>query len=176
MSDSMRILAINPGSTSTRVALFEESTPVAEARIDHSGSDFGRRGDLWNELGARRSAVLKFLATRGIRVETLDAIVGRGGLLRPVPGGTYEVSKTMLQDARAHRQGAHPSNLGCALASEIGAAAGAPAFVVDPVSTDEFNDLAYYSGLAGVRRRSLGNPVRMHPLRTPTTITRSTQA
>ena len=162
MSDPIRILAINPGSTSTRVAVFDEAKPVAEARIDHSGKKVGRRGDLWNELGARRRDVMTFLETSGIELQTLDAIVGRGGLLRPVPGGTYEVNETMLHDARAHRQGAHPSNLGCALASEIGEAAGAPAYVVDPVSTDEFNDLAYYSGLAGIRRRSLAHALSIH--------------
>jgi len=162
MSDPLRILAINPGSTSTRVAVFDEGNTMAEARLDHTGEHIGRRGDLWNELGARRKDVLDFLATRKISLESLDAVVGRGGLLRPVPGGTYKVNETMLHDARAHRQGAHPSNLGCAIASEIADAAGVAAYVVDPVSTDEFNDLAYYSGLAGVRRRSLAHALSIH--------------
>ncbi len=162
MSESLRILAINPGSTSTRVAVFEEATLVAETQLDHTGEHIGRRGDLWNELGARRADILEFLAARDIPLKSLHAVVGRGGLLRPVPGGTYEVNETMLHDARAHRQGAHPSNLGCALASEIAEAAEATAYIVDPVSTDEFNDLAYYSGLAGVRRRSLAHALSIH--------------
>ena len=162
MSDTLRILTINPGSTSTGVAVFEEASPLAQARLDHTGQHVGRRGDLWNELGARRKDILAFLADRDIPLESLDAIVGRGGLLRPVAGGTYEVNQTMLHDARAHRQGAHPSNLGCALASEIAEAAGVAAYVVDPVSTDEFNDLAYFSGLAGVRRRSLAHALSIH--------------
>jgi butyrate kinase len=95
-------------------------------------------------------------------MESLNAVVGRGGLLRSIEGGTYEVNERMLADARANLQGVHVSNLGCALAHDLAARARVKAYIVDPVSTDEFTELAYFSGLKEISRRSLVHTLSIH--------------
>ncbi len=162
------ILVINPGSTATRVALFEAevsrrsaSLPAAATR-PHEG--------LWDEFPARLEEIRSWLEKGEGEKGGLSAVVGRGGLLGPVEGGTYEVNEAMLADARSDRRGAHASNLGCALARAMADEAArsrgvkVPAYIVDPVSTDEFSELARYSGLAGVPRTSLSHALSIHAL------------
>jgi butyrate kinase len=162
------ILVINPGSTSTRAALFEAdasrrttSLPAPPTR-PHEG--------LWDEFPGRLEGIRRWLEEGETEKAGLSAVVGRGGLLRPVEGGVYEVNEAMLADARSNSRGAHASNLGCALARAMADEATrskgvpVPAFVVDPVSTDEFSELARYSGLAGVPRTSLSHALSIHAL------------
>ena len=156
------VLVINPGSTSTRIGLYRGETRVAEEKLDHPPETPGESSDLWKQLEPRRVAVADFLERSGIKPGSLDAVVGRGGLLRPVAGGTYEVSESMLEDARVGLQGSHPSNLGCALAASVARPVGIPAYVVDPVSVDESEELAAYSGLAGIRRHPLSHALSVH--------------
>jgi butyrate kinase len=180
--DNLRILVVNPGSTSTRVALFVGATSQGSASLPAPRS--GSRTDPWDEFTVRLMSVRGWLAEEGIEKVELSAVVGRGGLLRPVEGGTYLVNEAMLADARGNRQGAHASNLGCALARAIADEAAReragisskgpaeelfsggeiPAFVVDPVSTDEFRELARYSGLREIPRRSLSHALSIHAL------------
>jgi butyrate kinase len=163
-----RVLVVNPGSTTTRVALFigdrEEdavSLPAPE------GEAFG---DLWSEFPHRLTSIRQWMEAQGMERAGLSAVVGRGGLLRPVEGGTYLVNEAMLADARGSRRGVHASNLGCALAralaDEVAREAGKsiPAYIVDPVSTDEFHDLARYSGLRELERASLSHALSIHAL------------
>ena len=151
------VLVINPGSTSTRIALYRGASRVAEEEISHPPEALDESAGLWKQLGPRSAAVRDFIERTGVKPGSLDAVVGRGGLLRPVAGGTYEVSELMLEDARIGLQGSHPSNLGCALAAAVARPEGIPAFVVDPVSVDESEELAAYSGLADVNRRPLSH-------------------
>ena len=95
-------------------------------------------------------------------VQACSAVVSLGGLLRPVPGGTYTISETMLNDARKNIQGEHASNLGCALAHHLAREFSCPAFVVDPVSVDEFEPMAFYSGHPLIRRNSLSHALSIH--------------
>jgi len=177
-----KILVVSPGSTSTEVALFEGE--VRQDGVSLAAPRLEPLTDLWDEFPARLEAIRGWLAEEGIEVAELSAVVGRGGLLRPVEGGTYLVTEAMLADARGNRQGAHVSNLGCALAramadeaareraaiSPTGTAEGpfsggaVPAFVVDPVSTDEFMQLARYSGLREIPRKSLSHALSIHAL------------
>ena len=156
------VLVINPGSTSTRIALYRGESRVAEEELVHDRDTLDESGGLWRQLGTRSEAVRNFLERTGIEAGSLHAVVGRGGLLRPVTGGTYEVSESMIEDARAGLQGSHPSNLGCALAAEVARPEGIPAYVVDPVSVDESEEIAAYSGFAGIRRRSLSHALSVH--------------
>jgi butyrate kinase len=162
-----RLLVINPGSTSTKVALFKEETLEAESLL---GVPSERGQELWEEFPHRLEGIRGWLEEEGVRLETLSGVVGRGGLLRSMEGGTYRVNETMLADARGNLQGAHASNLGCALAQALAQEAAGEgeleveAFVVDPVSTDEFSDLARYSGLKGVPRKSLSHALSIHAL------------
>ncbi len=156
------VLVINPGSTSTRIALYRGESRVAEEELAHLPEVLEESADLWKQLEPRSVAVRDFLQRTGVEADSLDAVVGRGGLLRPVAGGTYEISESMLEDARVGLQGLHPSNLGCALAAAVARPEGIPAYVVDPVSVDESEELAAYSGLAGIRRRPLSHALSVH--------------
>ena len=137
------ILAVNPGSTTTKVALFEEEAEVSGDVFRHDAADLRSCGKLWDQLELRWQAVHGW--TSG-NVRELSAVVATGGLFRPLVGGTYAVNERMLSDARANLQGEHASNLGCALAHRLASAYGCNAYVVDPVSVDEFEPLARYSG------------------------------
>lgn len=150
------VLAINPGSTSTRIALYLDDKLEAEQEIrlrPNESADGRTSGEPLDRIGA----IHEFLDQFGVRVTELDAVVGRGGLLRPLEGGVYRVNEALLRDAETGLQGIHPANLGAILAHEIAIEAGAPAFIVDPVSVDEFDELARLSGLEGLTRRSLSH-------------------
>ena len=164
-----QVLVLNPGSTSTKVALFHGEVPLAQADLPAPGSV----GELWDELPIRLVAVREWLDSQGTDLAILAAVVGRGGLLRPVEGGVYRVTEAMLADARGNRQGTHASNLGCALARALAdeatrarsqASDPVPAFVVDPVSTDEFGELARLSGVKEIPRKSLSHALSIHAL------------
>jgi len=115
--DGPRVLVVNPGSTSTRVALFAGEICQSSASLPAPHSD--PQTDLWDEFTNRLKNIRGWLAQEGIEKAELSAVVGRGGLLRPVEGGTYRVTEAMLADARGNRQGSHASNLGCALARAL---------------------------------------------------------
>jgi butyrate kinase len=163
-----KILVLNPGSTSTRVALFTGARCEVSGVVPAPASDPAI--GLWEEFPARLEGIRGWLEAEEIHLRDVSAVVGRGGLLQPMEGGTYLVTESMLADARRNRQGSHASNLGCALsralADEVGRAKGAPvpAFVVDPVSTDEFGELARFSGLREIPRSSLSHALSIHAL------------
>lgn len=140
-----KILAINPGSTSTKIAIFEDSQPVMHNTIRHSVEELARFPRVIDQLDYRRDLVLKALAASGIPFE-FDAIIGRGGLLRPIPGGVYEVNDAMVYDT-SHALRDHACNLGCliaqSLASEI---PDCPAFIADPGVVDEIDERARLTG------------------------------
>lgn len=140
-----KILAINPGSTSTKIAVFEDSQPVMHNTIRHSVEELARFPRVIDQLDYRRDLVLKALAASGIPFE-FDAIIGRGGLLRPIPGGVYEVNDAMVYDT-SHALRDHACNLGCliaqSLASEI---PDCPAFIADPGVVDEIDERARLTG------------------------------
>ncbi|MBN1479901.1 butyrate kinase [candidate division KSB1 bacterium] len=152
ISDSYNILVINPGSTSTKVALYSNDNLVdlqifpVEKKSENS---------IWSDFDTRLAAVQYFLHDR--RVQHLDAVAGRGGLLKPVRCGTYLVNETMLADARKGVQGQHAANLGCALAYTIAKKYACAAYVVDLVSVDEFAAPARYSGHPLIERRTLSH-------------------
>lgn len=149
------ILAINPGSTSTKVSLFNEKEEVATRTIRHSTEEIGQFDGVMKQKAFRMELILSFLLEEGFAVETLRAVVGRGGLLKPIPGGTYLVEKDMLKDLEEEKYNTHASNLGAVLAYEIAELAGVEAYIVDPVVVDELNDVARISGLKGIDRRSV---------------------
>lgn len=155
----LRVLAINPGSTSTKLALFEDERPLWTETLRHGDEQLKAFRDrpVLDQLRFRLEGVLRALEAHGVRLEELSAVVGRGGLLKPLPSGTYRVNDAMLQDLRAAKRGEHASNLGAVLAHEIAKRAGCPAFVVDPVSVDEWPPIARLSGLKGLDREPLSH-------------------
>ncbi len=156
------ILAINPGSTSTKIALFAGQKMRWQESLEHADEDLESFSGIWQQLDFRRQAIEHCLQWRAVNYADLLAVVGRGGLLKPLHGGTYLVNAQMLADAAEGKRGEHASNLGCALAEEIALKAGVHAFVVDPISVDEFEPLARYSGHPLIERSSLSHALNLH--------------
>lgn len=155
------ILVINPGSTSTKVALFDGRSRISEENLAHSKEELARYKTLWDQFDYRTDLVIDFLNRQNLKAFSLAAAVGRGGLLKPLHRGTYLIDEQMLADARCGLQGEHVSNLGCAMAHKIAQLYGSAAFVVDPVSVDEFEPLARYSGHPRIVRRALSHALNL---------------
>ncbi|MDD3514654.1 MAG: butyrate kinase [Synergistaceae bacterium] len=152
----MKVLALNPGSTSTKVALFEDGTELWSETQRYDTDVIGKFASIPDQEGFRLDEIRKCLEAHGTALADLDAVVGRGGLLRPIESGTYEVNDKMLSDVRSCKWGAHASNLGAPLAVRLAAEGGCrKAFIVDPVVVDELGPLARYSGLPEIERRSI---------------------
>lgn len=150
----MKLLIINPGGTSTKIAVFEDEKQVVNLSIPHTHEELCGFKRVFDQFDYRRELILDALAKENIDIHDLSAAVGRGGLMNPIPGGTYRVNERMLCDLRNAVHGEHPSNLGSALAKSIGDECGIPSFVVDPVSVDELMPIARISGIADLERPS----------------------
>ena len=141
----MKILAINPGSTSTKIAVYHDETPVLVRSIRHSVEELSRFPDVIDQFGFRRDLVLRELEADSIPF-AFDAVVGRGGLLKPIPGGVYAVNEVMLHEAR-HVARPHACNLGCLIAADLAARLpGCRAFIADPGVVDELDEVARITG------------------------------
>ncbi len=156
-----RTLAINPGSTSTKLAVFDEETPAFTESLAHDAAEIARCARIADQYEFRRAAVLGALERHQTPVQSLNAVVGRGGLLRPIESGTYVVNARMLDDLRRPGEREHASNLGAILAHEVATLAGVPAFIVDPVCVDEFEPLARVAGLPEIERKALSHALNI---------------
>ena len=150
-----RILAINPGSTSTKIAIYDNENPLFEEVLRHSASDIARYATIFDQYSFRKEVILETLYQKDINITKLAAVVGRGGLLHPIPGGTYLVNNAMLKDLKRGIQGEHASNLGGVLAHEIACQLNIPAYIVDPVVVDEMVPVARFSGNPDMPRKSI---------------------
>lgn len=149
------ILVINPGSTSTKVSLFDGEEETKSYKIDHQKKDIDKYEKIFGQYEYRLSLIEDWLDSENVSNGDIRAVVGRGGLLRPMPGGTYEVSDKMIDDLKVDIQGEHASNLGGILARGIAHKSNVRAFIVDPVAVDEIHDIARISGLNLIDRKSL---------------------
>jgi butyrate kinase len=150
-----RILAINPGSTSTKVAVFENEERIVEEVVRHPKSDLNRYESILDQKDMRLQVVTDVLRQHGVELSSLDAAVGRGGLVEPIDSGVYLINDRMLRDLIRSTTAVHASALGAILAEEIGRLAGVPGYVVDPIVVDELEQSAKLTGLPGVERRSV---------------------
>ncbi len=155
------VLTINPGSTSTKVALYEGERPLFVETVHHSAEEIAAFPHIADQYAFRRDAVLSLLDEKGFGLDSLDAVVGRGGILRPIRSDTYLVNEKMLNELRHPQEREHASNLGAIIADEIARRAGVPAFIVDPVCVDEFDEIARISGLPEIERRSLSHALNL---------------
>ncbi len=152
----MQVLVINPGSTSTKIALFDREGELFRQGVAHPAEELARFPSLADQLELRRRTIRQALSRAPqFRPEELAAVIGRGGLLRPLPGGVYRVSEAMKADLAACRYGSHASNFGALIADQLAAEFRRPAFIADPVVVDELSPLARYSGLPELPRRSI---------------------
>lgn len=152
MQETFRLLIINPGSTSTKIAIFDNEKPVLEQTLRHSNEELAPYASVIDQFEFRKNVILETLNTNGINISKLSAVVGRGGLLRPIESGTYTVNEKMLEDLKGTVKGQHASNLGGIIAHEIASQLGIPAFIVDPVVVDEIDEIARFSGMPEIER------------------------
>ncbi len=155
----IKSLIINPGSTSTKLGIFEDETLIKEETLRHSTEEIEQYASIIDQKDFRKNIILDFLKKENIELNSFNVIVGRGGLLKPIPGGTYECTDTLLADLRAGVQGQHASNLGGILAREIGDEIGAKSYIVDPVVVDEMEPVARISGIPDIERVSIDHPL-----------------
>ena len=152
----MKILVINPGSTSTKIALFEDGVQQWEDTQRYDSDVIGSFSSIAAQHDFRLAAIKEAVAKHGTQLSELDAVVGRGGLMKPIVSGTYAVNDAMLEDLNTGRWGAHASNLGAGLAQSLAREGGCgKAFIVDPVVVDELMDVARITGLPEIERRSV---------------------
>lgn len=149
------ILALNPGATSTKLGVFEGDQAVFRTTVEHQGSSLDGYARVVDQLDYRQELILAALHRAGINLEVLDAVVGRGGPLKPIEGGTYAVNSALLADLGSVRE--HASILGGMLADALARPLGIPAFIVDPVSVDEMEPEARLSGLPELPRNSFSH-------------------
>lgn len=149
------ILAINPGSTSTKIAVYQDTNEKFSQSLSHSTEELTGFTAITDQIDYRLDKIKAFLASEGLTAKDFSAVVGRGGLLKPMISGTYTVNDKMLADLKCGQYGAHASNLGAILANMIAKEVDCPAFIVDPVVVDELDDMARITGLPEIPRRSI---------------------
>ncbi|BCS96979.1 putative butyrate kinase [Desulfoluna limicola] len=150
----MLILAIDPGSTSTKIGVLKEGEMI-HAGMDHDRNLIDTFAEIHEQEEMRFACIMEELEKLGLGNSRFDAVVGRGGLIRPVSGGVYKVCDTLLSDLKTGISGSHASNLGGILARRFAASSNCDAFIVDPVVVDELDEVARLSGLAGIERNSI---------------------
>lgn len=152
---AIKSLIINPGSTSTKIGVFEDETLLFEETLRHSTEEIAQYASIVDQKDFRKQIILDLLKSKDFDINSLQVIVGRGGMLKPIPGGTYAVSDELLEDLKIGRQGQHASNLGGILAREIADSIGVPSYIVDPVVVDELMPISRYSGVPELPRTSV---------------------
>jgi len=150
-----KTLVINPGSTSTKIAIFEDKSLLLGRNIDYADNELHQFKNLMDQKQFRINSIIEFMANSHVDFEQIDAYAGRGGLMKPIPGGTYRIDEKMIVDLTSGNYGIHAANLGAIIANYFGNIYQKPAFVVDPVVVDEFIPVAYLSGYKSWDRRSV---------------------
>ena len=148
------ILAINTGSTSTKAAVYCDENQVLELSLSHSAEELSQFASIPEQAEWRKGLILEALKQHNIELDSLSAVIGRGGLLRPIESGVYTVNDAMVEELRTTKQ-QHASNLSAPIAAQIAALCGVNAYIADPVVVDEFMELARWSGIKEIRRRSI---------------------
>ncbi|MBD5445561.1 MAG: butyrate kinase [Lachnospiraceae bacterium] len=151
----IKSLIINPGSTSTKIGVFEDETLLFEETLRHSTEEIAQYASIVDQKDFRKDIIVNLLKEKDFDINSLNMVVGRGGMLKPIPGGTYEVSDDLLEDLKIGKQGQHASNLGGILAREIADSIGVPSYIVDPVVVDELAPVSRYSGVPELPRISV---------------------
>ncbi|MDX2445437.1 MAG: butyrate kinase [Bacteroidales bacterium] len=151
-----RILAINPGSTSTKIAVYRNTKPRFLKSIRHSPKDLSKFKNVIDQFSFRKELILKELAKEDMKMNEITAVIGRGGIMRPLLSGVYEVNEAMREDLSTMRYGEHASSLGGLIADDIASTIpGARAFIANPTTVDEFHDVARISGHPLFKRVSI---------------------
>ena len=149
-----KILSINPGSTSTKIAVYEDEHPLFVETIYHPAQELEKYDTLFDQFDMRKNCVMQAVGENGVKLTELSAVVGRGGQLAPLKAGGYLVNQAMLNALKSPDIQQHESNLGAPIAFSIAKPLGIPAFIYDAVSSDELIDVARITGIPEIRRES----------------------
>lgn len=149
------ILVINPGSTSTKVALYKDEQPLFDEEIRHEHAELSQYPDIISQRDYREKLILQCLEKNGYELEQITSIIARGGALRPIPSGTYRINSRMLSDLEKCTYGVHASNLGALLAWKIAQTINVKAYIVDPITVCEMDEIATVSGIPEIKRESI---------------------
>ncbi|HBT86726.1 MAG: butyrate kinase [Fermentimonas sp.] len=156
MATNTRILVINPGSTSTKIAIYQQEKVIFLKTIKHAPEDLRKYKRITDQYEFRKDVIYKELQSADVPVETIDAVIGRGGMVKPIASGVYRVNDAMRNDLLECKRGEHASNLGALIAADIAKMIpSAEAFIADPVVVDELQPLARYSGHPIFERKSV---------------------
>lgn len=150
----MKILVINPGGTSTKISVFDDKKEIFKKNISHTQEDLNDYKTVFDQYEYRKKLIIDTLYENGFSLSGFNCVVGRGGLMKPIAGGTYLINERMIEDLRNAINGEHASNLGAVLAKNIGDEIGVPSYVVDPVSVDEFQDISRITGISDIEKAS----------------------
>lgn len=155
--EKYRVLSVNPGSTSTKIAVFDNDEEILSHTLRHDPQDLGKYEDLMDQLDFRIELVKEALEEDGVKINSLDVVVGRGGLVKPVESGIYKINKQMFEDLQNKSlwDKTHASNLGAFIAEAIANEVNVPAYIADPVTVDEMDEIARISGVPEIERQSL---------------------
>lgn len=156
-----RILAINPGATSTKLAVFEDDEPLFKLTVEHQGKELAAFQSVFDQYPYRLGLIQDALRNKGIGLDSIQAFVGRGGLLKPLKGGTYLVNDLMIDDLKIAARSEHASNLGAVLAFNLAQNYNVPAYIVDPVCVDEMEPVAKVTGSPEFERISMSHALNM---------------
>lgn len=148
------MLIVNLGSTSTKVAVYEDLEEVFRNSIGHSNEELDQFENIWAQKDFRKQKIMETLAENAFDLNTFSAISCRGGLIKPVPGGIYQLNEEMIADMKSEKYGLHPASVGNLIVYEIGNEYDLPVLIADPPVTDEFCNLARYSGMKDIPRMS----------------------
>ena len=152
---AIRSLIINPGSTSTKIGVFDDEKQVFDKTLRHTTEEIAQFDHIVDQMNFRKNIIIDALKENNVDIKSFDVIVGRGGMLKPIEGGTYAVTDELCADLKVGVQGEHASNLGGLLAREIGDSIGVPSYIVDPVVVDEMEPVARISGVPEIERVSI---------------------
>lgn len=144
---SNKVLVINLGSTSTKVAFYESGKEIFNESISHSGEELSACPDIMSQKDLRKKSILNLLDEKGISLNDLDCMISRGGVCKPVKSGIYYLDGEMLEDVKSMKYGVHATSVGCIIASEIGEEYNIPAITANPSTVDEFCSFARYTGV-----------------------------
>lgn len=147
------MLIINPGSTSTKTALFDGDTKVTDQVVRHDADELARFDNVADQLEYRMKGINEWIDSLELKPEQLKAVIGRGAPLRPLEGGSYEITEVMLDDLHNMRYSNHASNLGAIIAHHLGEKYSVPAMISDPITVDNFTDVARISGVPEIERK-----------------------
>ena len=150
---TVKILAINPGSTSTKLAIFSGEEEVWSDALNHSSQEIEKFDSIVDQLDWRQRLIIDNVEQAGYKLDQISAVVARGGLIDPIPGGTYKIDEEMVEDLKSGKNGEHASNLAGIIAYKLAESQNIPAYTVDPVGVDEFEPVARLSGVPELPRR-----------------------